>query len=199
MATDSPGPRQTVDRAIHPALGEGAAVYDNGPAYFLADGGERVDMKDIQSGGFDKDGSYLVAVTTTGERVRLNLVSGKRGECHWRAVARVMGEEIRGWLVEERYSGEKRWAYRFEQDDGRTLRFDISAMWAGVAADGWRDRKGELMTTDPSKRKPSARDANCMTYLLTTDEKFTWCHERDWLPMTAPVAEPKPAKQMEMF
>ena len=77
MTTDTPtpGPRQTVDRVCHPTLGEGIAVYHNGPAYFQADSGEVVMMRSIDLGGCGTFGgtefrSYNVAHGLDGSRFR---------------------------------------------------------------------------------------------------------------------------------
>ncbi len=108
--------RQTHQRCKHPTLGEGVAVYDNGPAFFIADSGEQVAYASIRFGGASSAGpmkSWLTAVGADGNRTDLDRTGQKRGERHCRIVTL---EGRRGWLVDLRVT--RGWLSRFEPDDG---------------------------------------------------------------------------------
>lgn len=128
----TPGPRQTIDRVRHPTAGEGRAVYNHGPAFFLPDEGEPIPMRSIGLGGAQSKPthySYRDAVTMAGERVELETTGRQRGEHHSRRWSPIFGA---GWLVSEaghpwregmspseeaRYHASQGWM-RFEPDDG---------------------------------------------------------------------------------
>lgn len=134
--TMTPGPRQTIDRACHPTLGEGIAVYDNGDAFFQPDGGEPVPMRAIGFGGSGSKPrrSYLWAVTTSGERVELETTGRQGGEVHRRRWSPIFGP---GWLVDlpsvplpAKYgpADYARWhasvgRMRFDPDEGESISF----------------------------------------------------------------------------
>ena len=128
----TPRAHQTVDRSKHPTLGEGIAVYDNGPAFFKPDVGEAVPMRTIGFGGSTSDPrrSWLVAVTADGKRVELETGDRPSGECHVHCWSPLFGP---GWRVTEaipaypgasasaaakaRWDASLGWT-RFEPDDG---------------------------------------------------------------------------------
>lgn len=123
----TPGPRQTVNRACHPTMGEGSLVFDNGPAFFAADSGDVLPLRSAFWGGSGLGGSFDVGITHDDERVRFDTTGRPRGETHARVVADIHGP---GWLV--RASGG---VYRFDGDDGRSTTFDWSRMWVGLPQD----------------------------------------------------------------
>ena len=108
--------RQTHQRCRHPTLGEGVAIYDNGPARFVADSGATVTYSAIEWGGCSTHGpmkSWLIAVDADGNRTDLDKTGQKRSERHYR-VATLEGR--RGWLVDLQVT--RGWLSRFEPDDG---------------------------------------------------------------------------------
>lgn len=120
-----PGPRQTVDRCIHPTLGPGIAVYDNGPAFFRADSGALVSYKAIQWAG--TGGGQTTLTATPGHNKRpLTLVRTEAGETHARFWHPMLGG---GWLVWERSDR----GIRFEADDGAGVRFHWVRLSVGRA------------------------------------------------------------------
>jgi len=123
----TPLPRQTVDRCAHPTLGEGRAVYDNGPAFFVADSGEVVPMARIGGGGCGPEGSYRYGVTADGEHIRLDTTKRPRGDWHTRAETS-FGQ--RGWLVY--VAGASRGVYRWEPDDGAPVEMTVHTMHVGT-------------------------------------------------------------------
>lgn len=124
----TPGPRQTVDRACHPTLGEGRLVYDNGPVFFLPDVGDPLPLSRAGMGGTGGGRSFSVGFDTAGARIEFDTTGRQGGERHVRMWSPVFGP---GWLVSEpwpeypgkdatpaakaRYNGACRW-HRFEPD-----------------------------------------------------------------------------------
>jgi hypothetical protein len=108
------GPRQTVDRCIHPTLGPGVAIYENGPALFAPDQGEPVPMKSIRFGGAGSTYWNLNAVTEDGHVFVLNAHEQERGATHKRFWSPMLGP---GWLV---YLG-RALKVRFEADNGTVV------------------------------------------------------------------------------
>lgn len=107
--------RQTHQRCKHPTLGEGVAIYDNGPARFVADSGEEVDFARITLGGCSSVGpmkSWVTAVTTDGLHDVLDTSDRKRGERHQRIVT-IDGRA--GWLVDIPAKG-RSFLARFDPD-----------------------------------------------------------------------------------
>lgn len=156
------GPRQTVDRAKHPTLGDGRLVHRNGPAFFIADIGELVALTHVDMGGSSSNPrrSWYVAYQD-GKRIELDHTDMPRGDRHDRVHASILGD---GWLVWVGGMPGDRWIHRFEVDGGKPFEFDVHQMWVGlpehkdanskkanaaqsVAADaGWRTMSGDGFT-----------------------------------------------------
>ena len=158
MTTHTPGPRQTVARAKHPTLGEGRAVYENGPAFFLPDNGEPVALRKVGLGG-SRTGpprySYLVAHTLTGERIELETTGRPGGEHHYRRWHPTHGE---GWYVGGAKTGHDRW----ESDAGPT----IPLVWSELKV-GRPGKKGKT-------KADKAEDDQWWTVVLTSGEVFCY-------------------------
>lgn len=158
MQPFTPGPRQTVARAKHPTLGEGRAVYDNGPAFFLPDDGEPVALRKIDLGG-SRSGppryNYLVAHTLTGERIELETTGRPGGEHHYRRWHPTHGE---GWYVGGAKTGHDRW----ESDAGPT----IPLVWSELKV-GRPGKKGK-------SKADKAEDDQWWTVVLTSGEVFCY-------------------------
>jgi hypothetical protein len=174
--------RQTHQRCKHPTLGEGVAIYDNGPARFVADSGETVAYSEIGWGGYSAHGpmkSWLIAVDVNG-RTNLDTSDQKRGERH-RRIATMEGR--RGWLVELQVT--RGWLSRFEPDDGAEPETFAYTVWS----------RG---TPKQQKAPPTAKWCDWMAnpwHLLGTS--FCYCREEDYPgPEAALVAKlgPKAAK-----
>lgn len=187
----APGPRQTLDRCCHPTLGEGVAVYANGPAYFAADSGEVVPMREMRSGGWSKDkGSWLAAIDQNGARVELDVTGRERGTRWERVVGQQHGA---GWLGQGGRKhptlGYAMWN-RFEPDDGKPFEFWIDAMWVGLPChDPEKKRK---------KKEQDRVDAECracpwMSFRCIDGSFFVHQREEDYRPdveVAAPAAGP---------
>lgn len=167
------GPRQTVDRALHPELGEGRAVYDNGPCAFLADSGEFLALKSCAWGGWSKDrGSFLVAVLANGDRIELELSGRQRGDTHERIMAY---DRNCGWLV---------WVaapiddppvpfvrMRFDRDDGKSV-----SLFGKIAECGL---PGTLKRQGRRKNKSDLpHERHWVTWRLVGGETFIYCLEK---------------------
>lgn len=128
------GERQTVDRAKHPTLGEGRAVYDNGPCFFLADSGEVEHFKRPAGSGSRSSPtrySYAAFYRLDGSEVELETTDRESGQRH----SRVVAEDGRaGWLVQWSDATSKRerfiW-FRFEPEGGAPETMMIQRLWAG--------------------------------------------------------------------
>lgn len=177
----TPGPRQTIDHCAHPALGSGSAVYENGPAFFLADSGECVPMLNIGPGGCSTDRapggrrSWLVATTMDGQRVELETTDRKRGDRHTRIVTY---DGRAGWMVNLPSAGRGAAIFRFEPDVGEhELRtWDVAHTGTPAEEKRWK-RQG-------AKAKYES--------IWLTYGDFVWCHERNYVVPVA--AEPKRTK-----
>ncbi len=162
-----PGERQTIARASHPTLGEGRAVYSNGPAFFLPDSGEPVAMRRIDMGGASSEPprSWLSATTVAGERVELETTGRPGGDHHYRRWSAIHGP---GWLVSLGRNVPRALAMRFEPDEGKAFEFIVHVMCVGrppYAAEIAKDmrRKGQ-----PKKRPPMPEeDGHWTTYELS--------------------------------
>jgi hypothetical protein len=176
------GPRQTVDRAKHPTLGEGRAIYNHGPAWFWSDDGEPVAMRSIDMGG-GRAGppryDWLRGVTATGERIELETTDRASGDRHYRRWHPAHGP---GWLVA---IGGASWrkggpTERWEGDNGTVIPMRVAVMKVGKPGD-W--------TSGGSQRKGTpAEHENWFTYELDTGEVFVF---RRATLEDVPVAEDK--------
>ncbi len=191
MTTPTPGPRQTIDRACHPTLGEGVAVYDHGPAFFRADSGEVVPMRKI-GGGAGVDGSWLNAVTETGERLRLDTTKREHGTQWERAVGQMHGP---GWLGQggKKHPTARAQFCRFEPDAGPSVEFWMSAIWVGLP-------KHDPFTKKLSKRQEKAiwedrRGCRWVTIKTIDGSMFVYVREEDAKADAAKSAV-APAEQM---
>lgn len=133
------GPRQHVTRVRHPQRGEGLAVRENGPSFFLPDGGEPVAMR-VDFGGASSARKAPDGTITAPARSWMGLVDPQHGrveadhvdrresdppvESHDRVWSPLLGA---GWLV--RGAG---WASRFEPDDGKVVTFQVNRMAIGT-------------------------------------------------------------------
>lgn len=176
------GPRQTVDRCAHPALGEGRAVYRNGPAAFIADSGEVVPYASIDIGGAGGASSprgrhsYIVARAYDGAtgiaRVELDTLDRPRGDRHDRVVERMLGP---GWLVAlgaENPAKPDRMVHRFEPDSGGApVVLHVHTMFVGLppykprrreqvgAAEGWLTIEGDEGTLSYQREERATKPA----------------------------------------
>ena len=166
-------PRQTVDRARHPVLGEGRAVYGNGPAFFLPDVGEPVAARSIEWAGASSKPvprSWHVMVMDTGDRIELDTTDRERGERHYRRWHPTHGP---GWYVGGTVVGHDRW----ESDSGIALPIVWDAMRVG------RPVKGKT-------KAERAEDEQWWTVTLRNGEVFTY---RACPPGEEPKREERPA------
>lgn len=165
------GPRQTVDRAKHPTLGEGRAVYDNGPAFFWPDGGEPVVMRSIGFGGCGSEKSSrgrwsnLRAIDATGNAIELDTLDRANGDRHDRRWHPIHGA---GWLVS---IGNATWAKkiptaRWDGDNGTKFSMRVGEMKVGKPAD-W-NKNGDMRKGFP------AESERWFTYVLDSDETFVF-------------------------
>lgn len=161
-----PGDRQTVDRAKHPTLGEGIAVYDNGPAFFRADTGKVERYVRLGLGGFGTGGSWLRAVDAVGNETRLDTTGREDGDSHWRAMTY---EKVRGWLVQV---SKPVLHWRWEPDGGAPVVLEFSLMKVGPpgALEKQARRKG---------RRELPHELHWFTWTTRGGVDFVWCHERD--------------------
>ena len=150
-----PGPRQHVTRVRHPQRGEGLAVRDNGPSFFLPDGGDPVAMG-VGLGGATvgpPPRSWMTLVDPVHGRVEADQMPRRESdpprEFHKRAWSPLLGA---GWLV----NGEE-WVFRFEPDAGTVITFKVHGMAIG--------------TPDYADRSARSRASKC---LPMTDEECQW-------------------------
>lgn len=171
------GDRQKVSRVKHPAFGEGRAVYQNGPAFFVADSGLVVHFDKIDAGGASQTRSWLVA-RVDGTRVELEKIGRDHGKTHDRVVA----EDGRaGWLVWW-FDEFGTWCNVFEPDDGsEPLKFGATFAYVGHP----KDRK---------KAKLPAERAHFMTVGRKGFE-FVYSREGD----TPAVAAKRQSEQLDLL
>ncbi len=189
MSDIKPGPRQTVDRALHPTLGEGIAVYENGPAFFQADSGEVQHMAKLGLGGAGNNGSYLVARTTGGERIELNTTKRQRGEHHSHRWSPIFGD---GWLVLESSPPGDRLGYipaRFDAHGGAVVRFKVTVMHVNRPAFYAANSKKKKPMVDPEEEQWT-------TYVSKDGETLIF---RNSAPLEAPESPPAETAQPSLF
>ena len=179
------GERQTVQRAKHPTMGEGRLVYDNGPAFFVADTGE---VEHYEDAGWAGTGvGYSKAFGRRGtERVSLDTTDREKGPVHSRIVTH---DGRAGWLVSwsDKISTKNRFHWeRFEPDSGAEHEtMMIQKWWIGLPKHE-RSRGGNLDACRPWCSMKSVGN-----------DVFTYRRECD----PAPVEKPKRAKpeQADLF
>lgn len=193
-----PGPRQTVDRCLHPTLGEGVAVYDNGPAWFRADSGEVVPMRSISLGGCGVGGSWLQAVASDGHALRLDTTGRMRGTSWERAVGQQHGA---GWLGRggRKHPTSRAMWLKFEPDIGVPIEMWIDAMWVGLP-------KHDTITRRLSKKVEKAlqeerKSCPWLTMKANDGSTFVCQREADYVADTvaAPTVETSAPKQMGLL
>lgn len=176
------GPRQTVDRACHPTLGEGRAVYDNGPAFFVPDAGEPVAMAKIDLGGASSEPrrSYIVARTLDGQRIEMETTDRESGDRHCRRWHPTHGA---GWLVMLGRRMDRACPMRFDPDDGRPFEMIVHVMAVG------RPAFAALAFTKRREKAYKNRDPeedNWTTYTLASGETVAFRYEA---PASSSVAQ----------
>ncbi len=125
------GERQTVARARHPMLGEGRAVYRNGPDFFIADSGEVVEFTHMGLGGASEKRSWLVGHLPGGTRVELEQYGRDHGKHH----DRIVTEDGRpGWLSWW-FDDFGTWCHVFEPDGGEPQKFAATYCHVGHPKD----------------------------------------------------------------
>ncbi len=189
MTDMQPGHRQTVDRALHPTLGEGIAVYENGPAFFQSDAGQVERMAKIGLGGSGSNGSYLVARTTGGDRIELKTTKRQRGDHHCRRWSPIFGD---GWLVLESTPHGERLGYmpaRFDADSGTVVRFKVTVMHVNRPAFYKANAKKKKPMLDPEEEQWT-------TYVSKDGETLIF---RNTAPPEAPAAPPAETSQTSLF
>lgn len=179
--------RQTHQRCVHPELGEGVAIYENGPASFIADSGTTVAMKKIGFGGarFAPEGpeppkpepklvrgkwkypkaperagkwhSHLSATTLDGKTLELDKTDKPTADRHMRAIFKTLGA---GWLVSLSETGKE----RFEADSGTVISFS------------WR--KGYRGLPGMTSKELNSYDGDWLTY-EGPDGSFVWRRETE--------------------
>lgn len=181
------GERQTVQHAKHPTLGEGRLVYDNGPAFFIADSGEveQYDSAGWASVGIDGSRDYACKGSI---RFELDTTGRKCGASHMRIVTR---DGRPGWLVtwDDDVSRRERFIWdRFEPDDGGDpITMMNTGWWLGEAKHyGVSSKKVSIEARKPWVTKGSIGGHH-----------FTFRRESDPAPPEKPAR--KKAEQVEMF
>ena len=154
------GPRQTVRRVRHPQRGEGLVAYGHGPALFIPDGGDPVEMASADFGGWSAgppSHAWTAIVDPQHGRVKATDLPRRESdpptETHERMWSPLFGA---GWLV----LGAHR-ASRFEPDAGTAVHFELA---------GWE--VGTLDYRQRSERKRRGRSS--WEGLPMTDEEAQW-------------------------
>jgi hypothetical protein len=161
------GPRQTVSRVRHPNRGEGFAVRDNGPSFFEAIDGCKIEMP-VRCGGCSlghPSRSWVVLHDPDHGRVEADQI-GASSATHSRKTFPLLGS---GWLVWEMDD------IRFEPDDGREFRFTWSRVVVGTPdyvqrhdkADRSRARKKEYP-------EPTEEENKWITFFARTGEVYAF-------------------------
>lgn len=185
--------RQTHQRCKHPSLGEGVAIYDNGPARFVADSGEQIAYTRIGGGGCSSIGpmeSWINATAPDGQVVRLDTSDRKGGERHKR-IASIDGQ--RGWLVDIPAKGNSLLA-RFDEDNsgspGELFMYDF--IHVGTP----REYKAHEAAMKKANRRGERYTETVPSPWITAGD-FIYCREPEYPgPEAAMVAKhgPKAAK-----
>mgnify|MGYP003558426350 FL=1 len=167
-ATQAPtiGKRQTVDRAKHPTLGEGVAVYDNGPAFFRSDAGSVERYTRLGFGSCGVGGSWLRAITVGGAEVRLDVTGRVHGDRHWRIMTY---GKARGWMVQV---AKPVLHWRWEPDGGTPIAFEFDIMRAGTPGAMKRQVRRKNFREMPYEQYWS-------TFTARDGKHFVWCNESD--------------------
>jgi hypothetical protein len=188
-----PSPRQTVDRAKHPDLGEGVVVYDNGPAWFRSDGGEVVPLASVGFGGASKDRHYLRAALPDGKRIELDTTGRQAGDRHVRVMT--YGKR-RGWLVQvarpidEPYTPFIR--ERWEPDGGQVIKMHVVVLERGTPGANARYERRK-----PKRYLPE--EEHWITYTLSDKTTFVFCYEKDAEVVQWPAKAHAPKEQSSLF
>lgn len=182
------GPRQTVDRALHPTLGEGRAVYDNGPALFIPDAGEPVPMRSIDLGGASSEPhrSWLVARTLDGQRIEMETTDRARGDRHSRRWHPMHGA---GWLVLLGRKMDRACPMRFDPDDGRPFEMIVHVMAVGrpaFAATAFTKRR------EKAYKNRDPEEDHWTTYTLASGETVAFRYAAPSSDVAADTATPAP-------
>ena len=178
------GPRQTVDRASHPTLGEGRAVYDNGPAFFQPDVGDPVAALSIGLGGWSSKPvarSWITMTTPDGVTVDLDTTKRESGDHHRRAWHPHHGA---GWFVMLGRNVPKAIAARFDPDDGKPFEILIEVMSVGTPEYAKRSARARTRAI-----KMTPEEEQWKTYELTNGETIAF---RDYPPGEEPKREERP-------
>lgn len=181
------GERQTVQHAKHPTLGKGRLVYDNGPAFFIADSGEIERYDEAGWAGSGVDGSRAYGQNGA-VRVELNTTDRKCGPHHERIVTR---DGRAGWLVTWMDDVSKRERFfwdRFEPDDGGDPIVMMNTGW-WLGEPKHKDARASKVPIEA--RKP------WVTKESVGGHHFTFRRESDPAPPEKPAR--KKTEQAEMF
>ena len=188
MHAFTPGPRQTVDHAKHPTLGEGRAVYENGPAFFLPDVGEPVALRKIGLGGVSSAPrrSYLTAHALDGTVVELETTDREHGDHHFRRWSPLHGA---GWLVSLGRKVDRACAMRFDPDEGKPFEFIVHSMCVGRPAYAAEIVKDMRRKNPGTKKRPPTpeEDTHWVTYGLADESVIAF---RDGAPDTSTDVAP---------
>jgi hypothetical protein len=167
MAHPEIGPRQTVDRAKHPTLGEGRLVHRHGPSFFVADSGEWCALTNVGSGGSSSSPrrSWCTA-EQDGKRIELDDTNRQSGARHDRAYVHNHGVGWLIWLIDGDCHH-----HRFEPDNGSVFDLHVDTLWSGLP-----EHKECRQKDIKSQREARAAGWMCMSDDMTT---VAWCHEAD--------------------
>ncbi len=184
--TTTPGPRQTVNRAIHPTLGPGIAVSDNGPAFFLADSGEVLHSRSIGLGGASSDPrrSWVSITVDDGTVIELDTTDQPRGDTHRRYWHPMHGA---GWLVMLSRKVERAIAMRFDPDEGRPFEMIVHVLQVGTPDYARRSDRARTKAV-----KMTDEEQCWATYTLASGETIAF---RDEPPPSAATSTPAPTAE----
>lgn len=149
----TPGSRQTIADALHPELGEGRLVCDNGPTFFMPDAGECVAYRN--GVGYRSENtetgraSFLIVTTEDGKRVELETTGCKCSPTHTRV--ETIDKRV-GWLVTW-FPEPFRVCYRFEPDGGTPEEFEMQSSKCWYSWNVMTRRDGKEFVYKPIKEK----------------------------------------------